>query len=174
MPSPAPSPAAIEPGRSPWREAWHRLRQNRMALAGLIVLFVFALAALLAPWLSPQSYQEQNLALAWTAWEMAKQGEGYDHVETSEWPLLFVPWVLHRQRAPCTVQLHGSHGQITEGDPPGVATLGDGWVRLIECALLKEALAVLMLGELLAGLLDPLALLVGVHEPAGEAVLWGN
>ena len=99
-------------------------------------LALFARYEVTFPWL------QQNLALAWAAWETAKQGEGYDHVETTEWPLLFVPWVLHRQRAPCTVQLHGSHGQLTLDDPPGAATLDDAWVRLLECALLKEALAV--------------------------------
>lgn len=54
---------SAEPGHSLWLDAWHRLQKNRMALAGFAVLLTFALAALLAPWLSPHSYQEQNLAL---------------------------------------------------------------------------------------------------------------
>ena len=54
---------SVEPGHSLWLDAWHRLRKNRMALAGFVVLLTFALAALFAPWLSPHSYQEQNLAL---------------------------------------------------------------------------------------------------------------
>ena len=34
---------------------WRRLRQDRLAMLGLIVLIGFALMALLAPWLSPKS-----------------------------------------------------------------------------------------------------------------------
>jgi glycosyltransferase involved in cell wall biosynthesis len=96
----------------------------------------FARYAVVFPWL------QENLALAWAAWETAREGEGYDHVETTDWPLMFVPWVLQRDRVPCTVQLHGSHGQIALGADAGKTALGDSWVRLIEGALLKEALAV--------------------------------
>ena len=96
----------------------------------------FARYAAMFPWL------HQNLALAWAAWETAKQGEGCDHVETTEWPLMFVPWVLHRHRAPCTVQLHGSHGQITLGEGEGAVAMENAWVRLLEIALLREATAV--------------------------------
>ena len=60
---PVPSNDFAEPGHSLWLDAWHRLRKNRMALAGFVVLLTFALAALFAPWFSPHSYQEQNLAL---------------------------------------------------------------------------------------------------------------
>ncbi len=31
----------MPPSRSPWAETWHRLRQNRMALSGLIIFLVF-------------------------------------------------------------------------------------------------------------------------------------
>ncbi len=96
----------------------------------------FARYAVVFPWL------QEHLALAWAAWETTRKGEGWDHVEVTEWPLLFVPWVLHRHRAPCTVQLHGSHGQIALGEGHGTAFPEDEWVRLIECALLKEAVAV--------------------------------
>jgi len=96
----------------------------------------FARYTVVFPWL------QENLALAWAAWESAGQGAGWDHVEVTEWPLLFIPWVLHRERVPSTVQLHGSHGQITLGDGTGTADFHDPWVRLIECALLREAPAV--------------------------------
>jgi len=56
----APSPAA---GSSLWGDAWLRLRRNRAALCGLVVLALFVVAALLTPWLAPYGYAEQDLAL---------------------------------------------------------------------------------------------------------------
>ena len=55
-------PAEIERGTSLWRDAWHRLRRNRMAVAGGILLIILAIACAFGPIFS-QSYQEQNLDL---------------------------------------------------------------------------------------------------------------
>ena len=51
-----------ERGHSPWGDAWHRLRSNRAALAGGILLVALALACAAGP-LFCQSYEEQNLDL---------------------------------------------------------------------------------------------------------------
>jgi oligopeptide transport system permease protein len=75
MTPPAPAPAAppaspeapdIESGRSLWSEAWHRLRQNRLALAGGATVIVLALLCAIGP-LFAQSYEDQNLDLGATA-----------------------------------------------------------------------------------------------------------
>jgi oligopeptide transport system permease protein len=52
-----------EQGSSLWHDAWLRLRKNRLALAGLVMLSLFVIIALLTPWLAPYSYQAQNLDL---------------------------------------------------------------------------------------------------------------
>jgi oligopeptide transport system permease protein len=52
-----------EKGTSLWKDAWHRLKQNRLALFGLAVISFLALASLFAPWIAPFSYEEQNLDL---------------------------------------------------------------------------------------------------------------
>ena len=52
-----------EQGSSLWKDAWHRLRKNKMAVGGLFVLILMCIAALLTPWLAPYSYEEQNLIL---------------------------------------------------------------------------------------------------------------
>ena len=52
-----------EAGHSLWRDAWHRLQKNKMAVAGFFVLLVIGLLALCAPLLTPYSYEQQNLAL---------------------------------------------------------------------------------------------------------------
>ena len=52
-----------EQGTSLWKDAWRRLRKNRLALFGLAVLTAFILIALLTPWLAPYAYDAQNLDL---------------------------------------------------------------------------------------------------------------
>ena len=55
-------PVEIDRGNSLWSDAWHRLRRNRMALAGGILLILLAFACAFGPIFS-QSYEEQNLDL---------------------------------------------------------------------------------------------------------------
>jgi oligopeptide transport system permease protein len=55
--------ARVETGASLWRDAWLRLRKNKMAVASAVILAVLSLASALAPWIAPYSYEEQNLAL---------------------------------------------------------------------------------------------------------------
>lgn len=58
--------ADAERGTSLWRDAWLRLRRNRLALFGLGVLTFFVVVALLTPWIAPYGYAEQNLDLGAT------------------------------------------------------------------------------------------------------------
>ncbi len=55
--------ARVEAGTSLWRDAWLRLKKNRMAVVSAVILAVLSLASALAPWIAPYSYEEQNLAL---------------------------------------------------------------------------------------------------------------
>ncbi len=55
-------PDEAERGHSLWSDAWHRLRRNRLAIAGGILLIVLTLACAAGPIFS-QSYEEQNLDL---------------------------------------------------------------------------------------------------------------
>lgn len=55
-----------EEGTSLWQDAWIRLKQNKLALAGLGVLTLFVIIALLTPWIAPYSYEAQNLDLGAT------------------------------------------------------------------------------------------------------------
>lgn len=55
--------AAAEKGTSLWKDAWVRLRKNKLAVFGLVVLTLFVLIALLTPWIAPYSYETQNLNL---------------------------------------------------------------------------------------------------------------
>jgi len=50
-------------GRSLWQDALSRLRKNRFAISGLIILVGMTMLVLLANVLTPYSYETQNLAL---------------------------------------------------------------------------------------------------------------
>lgn len=50
-----------EPPVSLWRDAWYRLKRNKLALFGLIVVVVLAFAAVFGPYLTPQDYLSQDL-----------------------------------------------------------------------------------------------------------------
>jgi oligopeptide transport system permease protein len=61
-----PTIADAEQGSSLWHDAWLRLQKNKMALAGLIVLVLMCLIALITPWIAPYAYEAQDLALGAT------------------------------------------------------------------------------------------------------------
>jgi oligopeptide transport system permease protein len=55
--------AEAEHGTSLWKDAWIRLRKNKLAVFGLAVLSLFIVIALLTPWIAPYSYETQDLKL---------------------------------------------------------------------------------------------------------------
>ncbi len=74
---------------------------------------------------------QRYLATAWSAWEqMADQP--YDLIETTDWGLLFLPWVVMTEGLPIVVQLHGSVGQIDTYDPRQGYELQGHLIRLLE------------------------------------------
>lgn len=54
---------AMPRGVSLWQDAWVRLRKNKLAMFGLVFLSLMILVCLLAPWITPYGYEEQNLRL---------------------------------------------------------------------------------------------------------------
>jgi oligopeptide transport system permease protein len=60
--APLPAPAEGEAGHSLGSDAWHRLRQNRLAFFGGVTVAVLALLCAIGPLFS-QSYEDQNLDL---------------------------------------------------------------------------------------------------------------
>ncbi|MFF2911860.1 nickel transporter permease [Paenibacillus sp. NPDC057934] len=46
---------------SPWRDAWRAFRKNKSAMLGLGIILFFVMIALLAPWIAPYDYKEQEL-----------------------------------------------------------------------------------------------------------------
>lgn len=65
-PSPAPEPVtsdAPEKGSSLWHDAWLRLRKNRLAVSGAVMLILITIACFLGPLFLPYGYEEQQLDL---------------------------------------------------------------------------------------------------------------
>jgi ABC-type dipeptide/oligopeptide/nickel transport system permease subunit len=46
-----------------WRDAWRRLRRNRLAVVGLVIIAALIVVAVFGPWLSPYDFLSQNLDL---------------------------------------------------------------------------------------------------------------
>ncbi|MBW7893619.1 MAG: ABC transporter permease subunit [Opitutaceae bacterium] len=63
LPAAGLTPEQLEHGTSLWRDAWHRLARNRLAVFGGVTLIVLTLACVFGPWLSPYTYEQQNLNL---------------------------------------------------------------------------------------------------------------
>ncbi len=57
----------IEQGTSLWLDAWRRLRKNRLAVAGVVLLCMVVLLAVTGPYFMPYSYEDQDTALGATS-----------------------------------------------------------------------------------------------------------
>jgi peptide/nickel transport system permease protein len=53
---------------SQWMLVWRRLRRHKLALAGFGVFLIIALFSLLASWVAPYPYDEQEWSLLYTPW----------------------------------------------------------------------------------------------------------
>lgn len=82
---------------------------------------------------------QRHLASAWAIWEQVNEGQNYDIIDTTDWGLLFVPWIVEEDSPPTIVQLHGSIGQIDYYDPLGGDELKGHLTRLLEVQLLSFA-----------------------------------
>lgn len=56
-------PLPVEKGSSLWHDAWIRLRRNHLAVAGAVMLALVVVFAIVGPFLSPYTYDEQDTAL---------------------------------------------------------------------------------------------------------------
>ncbi|MAM71985.1 MAG: peptide ABC transporter permease [Gammaproteobacteria bacterium] len=62
---------ALPKGVSLWDDAWLRLKKNKLAMFGLCFLILMSLLCLLAPWLTPYGYEDQDLRLGASGPSMA-------------------------------------------------------------------------------------------------------
>ncbi|OAS13652.1 ABC transporter permease [Paenibacillus oryzisoli] len=53
----------VRPSLNYWQDAWRRLKKNRLAMAGLIILVALIVLSIIVPFVSSYDYQTQNLKL---------------------------------------------------------------------------------------------------------------
>ncbi|MBO8170123.1 MAG: ABC transporter permease [Thermoanaerobacteraceae bacterium] len=56
--------AIVRPSMSYWADAWRRLKQNRAALVGLVIISLLVVMAIIGPYLNEWSYSDQVLSEA--------------------------------------------------------------------------------------------------------------
>jgi oligopeptide transport system permease protein len=66
LPSGAHKVNELEHGTSLWRDAWHRLAKNKLAVFGGVTLVVLTIGCIFGPLISTFSYEDQNLNLGAT------------------------------------------------------------------------------------------------------------
>ncbi len=54
--------AIARPSKSYWQDAWSRFRKDPLAMIGLFIIIVIAIAAIVGPWLSQYTYDGQDIA----------------------------------------------------------------------------------------------------------------
>jgi oligopeptide transport system permease protein len=60
-----PSVAKPETGTSLWQDAYYRLKKNKLAMAGLVLLAIIIVLAFLGPFLTPHDYRTQERELSY-------------------------------------------------------------------------------------------------------------
>jgi len=53
----------VRPSLNYWQDAWRRLKKNRLAMAGLIILVVLIVLSVVVPFISSYDYQTQDLKI---------------------------------------------------------------------------------------------------------------
>lgn len=67
----------VRPSLTYWQDAWRRLKKNKLALTGLIIIFILLVLAIIGPLISPYTYDQQNFKEA-NQWPSAQHWFGTD------------------------------------------------------------------------------------------------
>jgi len=80
---------------------------------------------------------KRDIAAAWAMWEQAKQGDGFDLIECTDFSLGFIPWVIDPTK-PVITRLHGCAGQISLHEHGVAADLSTSFFQQTELLLLPK------------------------------------
>jgi len=53
----------VRPSVSYWADAWRRLKKNKLAMFGLVMLSLLSILAIIGPWIQPYDYQTQDYSV---------------------------------------------------------------------------------------------------------------
>ena len=143
---------AIETGESPASRALRRFMQHRLAMFGLVVVVVFLVGALAAPWLAPFDPLE-------TSWSRLRQAPSWTHpFGTDENGRDVLSRVLFGARASLMAGVIAVGGAVLIGVPIGLlAGLGGKWTDMVISRVADAMLSIpfLILAIALAAFLGP-------------------
>ncbi|WP_207540151.1 ABC transporter permease [Sabulicella rubraurantiaca] len=146
------STALAEAGESPGRRALRRFMRHRLAMFGLIVVTIFVMAAVLAPWIASHDPLE-------TSWSRLRQAPSWTHpFGTDENGRDVLSRVLFGARASLMAGVVAVLGAALIGVPVGlVAGLAKGWVDAVISRISDAMLSIpfLILAIALAAFLGP-------------------
>ena len=114
--------AASRPSAGPWADAWRRLRRNRMAMLGLVVVVLMSGAAVLAPWVVP-----------------------FDPRDMERWSGALEPGTRHLELRNEMVVAKGQRPRDVELPTHVAAALGDGREHVWHVDVQEERVALLRL-----------------------------
>jgi peptide/nickel transport system permease protein len=143
---------AIETGESPARRALRRFLQHKLAMFGLVVVVIFVVAALLAPWIAPFDPLE-------TSWSRIRKPPSLTHLfGTDENGRDVLSRVLFGARASLMAGVIAVGGAVLIGVPVGlVAGLGGKWLDIVISRIADAMLSIpfLIFAIALAAFLGP-------------------
>ena len=58
--------AIVRPSTTYWQDAWRRLKMNKGAMAGLVIVIIMLIMAIIGPYLTPYTYDAQQLVSEYT------------------------------------------------------------------------------------------------------------
>jgi peptide/nickel transport system permease protein len=145
----APEPASEE---NPWARAWRRLRRRKGAMAGLVVVVLFILIAVLAPWVSPYDPTA-------TSWSLVRKPPSWAHwFGTDEVGRDILARIIYGARASLSAGLVSVTIAVGFGVPIGLlAGYAGGWIDSVISRIVDAMLAIpfLILAITLAAFLGP-------------------
>ena len=143
---------AIESGESPARRALRRFLRHKLAMFGLVVVVIFVLGALFAPWIAPYDPLE-------TSWSRIRKPPSWAHpFGTDENGRDVLSRVLFGARASLMAGVIAVGGAVVIGVPIGLlAGLARGWVDVVISRIADAMLSIpfLILAIALAAFLGP-------------------
>ncbi|MCM3748286.1 ABC transporter permease [Paenibacillus pasadenensis] len=126
--APTPAPAAKSPKpMGPWRLTWNKFRRNPFAMSGLVVLSIFVIAAIFAPWLAPHKPDAVNYYA-----NSLKPGEQGYILGTDELGRDILSRLLYSARISLSVGFAVAAGAVLIGTLIGsMSGFFGGWVDII-------------------------------------------
>jgi hypothetical protein len=79
------------------------------------------------------------LPVVWAAWAQAQEKFDYDLVETTDFGLLYVPWIVSEKKSPLVISMHGSFGQVDWFSHSAPRSLYGDLIRALEVSSVGKA-----------------------------------